>query len=463
MTTVFYKDAEDRARRRANAKKDLQVAFDLENKQDDAYKERYGLPVLASVTPDFSYTPVNPKDTKSSIELSQWIREQLTTAGMPNTQIDVFFNRLSQSQEIDRPKSDKQQDLQKIYDYWNNIISVIGFSLTTQNSGLNFGNWIAKFLTYTDKNPTPTLKQLQSLSIGDKPPDLLTNEEVDNNIADTKANPNKANANLKILRDNYEQYASFTYPSLNWFQSTVGTVRTPDDQKKVDTAIYNYYHSTKQDSAGGYPWLIPFNATTYQNLIKFENGGIVQPEPSTTATPNSVGTGRHRQTKSKNAADGISPDTNDQYIQFGKFCFFLPALRKRVLTVKYAKSLGTCPRYPRTLISTKFTEFLLDLMENKHCNLDMFKLLNEKEQQLFKKLAVEGKVMEKLGMKDYHFDDTEDKDLDRFELLRGELLAGNNAPELLKELRGYILKFIADGRLKYTDGHKLLAEIALVL
>lgn len=59
-------------------------------------------------------------------------------------------------------------------------------------------------------------------------------------------------------------------------------------------------------------------------------------------------------------------------------------------------------------------------------------------------------------------DDQEDAELDRFEILRDEIIAGNNAPELLRELKSHVLTFLHDGRMKKPDAYSLLAELSLL-
>lgn len=55
-----------------------------------------------------------------------------------------------------------------------------------------------------------------------------------------------------------------------------------------------------------------------------------------------------------------------------------------------------------------------------------------------------------------------DDEYDRFRLVQGSFVAGDNSPEIIKELKHFILKFIHDGRLNKRDGYGILAQIALL-
>jgi hypothetical protein len=59
-------------------------------------------------------------------------------------------------------------------------------------------------------------------------------------------------------------------------------------------------------------------------------------------------------------------------------------------------------------------------------------------------------------------DEDGERDMDRFEMLKNEVIAGQNSPQTLRELKRYILKFMSDGRLRKNEGNSLLAELAIL-
>jgi hypothetical protein len=423
---------------RQKKKSDLQVSFELENQREDAYKKRFGLPAFPVSTSAITMIPVDQEPT-SDIDYNNWLRTNLGKLNMMPSQINVVMDKLSTARA-----STLSDDYKVIYRFWESIKTVWeGQNLGSSSAGKSFGDWLIRFLEYCDTNPNPTLEQIKAIGI--PKPTLMTDDEA-------------SNANLTSLRANLEAYISTTYPEFNKWKDSISydanSQRSTTKQKDLNNQISHFYQSKDV----GLPTPYAFDSNTYQHLIRYER--LHQPPASTIG--HGVGMTKKAYPKT-DAGKGIEADDNDRYVQFGKFCFFVPQLQKRVFHVKYAKSKGCCPRYPRTLISTKFTDFLLDLLETKNANLDLFRELNDKEQKLFKKLATEARVLNQLGMREYHFDDTDDEDLERFELLRGEVMAGQNNPDVLRELRGLILKFISDGRLNWKEGHGLLAQISLVL
>lgn len=55
-----------------------------------------------------------------------------------------------------------------------------------------------------------------------------------------------------------------------------------------------------------------------------------------------------------------------------------------------------------------------------------------------------------------------DDDYNRFRLIQGSFVAGDNSPQVIKELKHFILKFMNDGRLDKRTGYNILAEIAIL-
>jgi len=157
---------------------------------------------------------------------------------------------------------------------------------------------------------------------------------------------------------------------------------------------------------------------------------------------------------------GIEVVEEPKYRSFGKYVIHIPQLHNNKLNLKYPKSLGTIPSIKPTPISEEYRDFILDVLDNGKMSEKELKRLIESEQKHFEKIVNGAGLVETFKLKKTISKD-EKEEADRFNLLRGEYLAGNNAPTLLKELRSFILKFMDDGRIKRKDGMGLLAELAV--
>ena len=52
-------------------------------------------------------------------------------------------------------------------------------------------------------------------------------------------------------------------------------------------------------------------------------------------------------------------------------------------------------------------------------------------------------------------------DMERFEMLKGQYLAGNNNVSVIRELRRFVVKFLSEGKLKRNQALDLLLELSV--
>jgi len=165
--------------------------------------------------------------------------------------------------------------------------------------------------------------------------------------------------------------------------------------------------------------------------------------------------------KKRKIGGGIAVQSTPTYAEFGKYAIHLPQLHnKNTLNIKY-KSLGAVPTLKPITISDDFKDFIIDTLERKSVNEKALKKLPTHEISYFERAVAGAGLLETFKMKRSNTDE-EKKDLDRFTLLRGELIAGNNSDKLVKELRALIVKFLNTGRIHKAEGMNLLQELSVL-
>ena len=163
--------------------------------------------------------------------------------------------------------------------------------------------------------------------------------------------------------------------------------------------------------------------------------------------------------KKKKIGGGIAVQSTPTYAEFGKYAIHLPQLHnKNTLNIKY-KSLGAIPTLKPITISDDFKDFIMETLERKSVNEKALKKLPTHEISYFERAVAGAGLLETFKMKRSNTDE-EKKDLDRFNILRGELIAGNNSDKLVKELRSLIVKFLNTGRIHKAEGMNLLQELS---
>ena len=153
---------------------------------------------------------------------------------------------------------------------------------------------------------------------------------------------------------------------------------------------------------------------------------------------------------------GISPPDEPTYRQFGKYVIHMPYLHNNTANFKYP-SLGAIPTIKPTPISDDYKELLLQTLTTGALNEKDLRRLEPKEIKHFEKVVSGAGLLAHFKLNKSADDEVDD--LKRFELLRGEVNAGNNAPSLLKELRALVTKFMDNGRVKRKEGERFLSEL----
>jgi hypothetical protein len=160
---------------------------------------------------------------------------------------------------------------------------------------------------------------------------------------------------------------------------------------------------------------------------------------------------------------GKGIDLNDEptYKTFGKYVIHMKHLKgKGVANFKYP-SLGSIPSIKPKPITEEYKEFIIDVLETGKPNERQFRRLSDDEREHFERVCLGAGLLEHFRMK--RTGDDEDKErVDRFNVLRGEVLAGNNNENVIKELRGLVVRFINEGRITRQEGTNMLMELSAI-
>lgn len=155
---------------------------------------------------------------------------------------------------------------------------------------------------------------------------------------------------------------------------------------------------------------------------------------------------------------GIRIDEQPTYIEFGKYVLNNNKLNERKLDVKTLKSASYIKDLSNVPISNDFYDILNDMLDTQKINEKALQYLSAKEKRIFTKLingsGLYGKYKIKLTPSEQ-----EQKENERYEMLKGIFTAGNDSIEVIKELKQLILKFINDGRLPRREGLEILYEL----
>jgi hypothetical protein len=158
---------------------------------------------------------------------------------------------------------------------------------------------------------------------------------------------------------------------------------------------------------------------------------------------------------------GIEVEEQPTYKTFGKYVMHIPhLLNNGVLNLKYP-SLGSIPSIKPMTISDNYKEFVIDVMNSGKINEKHYEMLAPHEKKHFERITKGAGLIDTFKIKRTG-DDEEKEEADRFNLLRGNYLGGNNSPDVVKELKALVVKFMTDGRIHRNEGLNLLMELSVI-
>jgi regulator of replication initiation timing len=163
----------------------------------------------------------------------------------------------------------------------------------------------------------------------------------------------------------------------------------------------------------------------------------------------------------KKYGHGISAKTDEpEYREFGRLIVSMPKLSDGILRVLYASNGINIAGIKSTHISEDFKDLIMTIIDTGKFNARLFDRLPNSEKPLFKKLIDVAKLKHKLGAGNL-VDENEKQQLQRWELVRGELESGNDNISLKKEAKKLITYFMKSGRLSKSEAYDLLIQMSL--
>jgi hypothetical protein len=157
---------------------------------------------------------------------------------------------------------------------------------------------------------------------------------------------------------------------------------------------------------------------------------------------------------------GIAAVETPAWREFGKFVVNLNHLENQdIFNIKYKNCMGAVPSFKPVAVSDIYRDFVIDLLESGKPNTRVYNQICDEEKKHFEKVASTAGIFKGLGLPKTVID-TEEQDVKRFELLRGEVVAGNNNQKVLSELRKLTVKLMNSDRIKRKQGLDILMELS---
>jgi hypothetical protein len=143
------------------------------------------------------------------------------------------------------------------------------------------------------------------------------------------------------------------------------------------------------------------------------------------------------------------------YKQFGRYLLNHHKLDEGILMLK-SPSGAAIPKIPSERVSHNMAKAVKSIGSGLSPSLADFNSLSEDEKKKLHHISTHSRVKHNLPNPKLNDDET---DLNRFNILRGELVAGNDSTPLKKEFKTLLKKFMKEGRLPRQQVNEILAEL----
>ena len=203
----------------------------------------------------------------------------------------------------------------------------------------------------------------------------------------------------------------------------------------------------------------------------YRSGLYAFPDPSRTGKPyEKLGFGvKHKKgakvgrgmavQEMKGVSAPVRPDRSDLYYSFGVFAIHKKSLNDNILNLKY-KSFSQVHKYPKRQISEDLKDILVDAIETKKINQKLFNALTDSDKHFLTELVSEARLKDQFSnifkTKVGEGIAVNENPFDRFEILKGQLIAGNSSNEIKKELRTLINQFMKQKLISAQEGFGIL-------
>jgi hypothetical protein len=141
------------------------------------------------------------------------------------------------------------------------------------------------------------------------------------------------------------------------------------------------------------------------------------------------------------------------YVPFGKHLLNRHKLGEGILMIKTIKGSGVADLEPRK-ISSKLVKVLKDYADDKMVGYEVLDGLSDDEKMMLHKVAQKTQLTDKIIIP--YKKTSDEKDNDRFVILKGEIIAGNDNPKLVKEFKLLLIKLIKDKKVPRGEGNEIL-------
>lgn len=146
-----------------------------------------------------------------------------------------------------------------------------------------------------------------------------------------------------------------------------------------------------------------------------------------------------------------------KFVAIGKHLINKHRLDDNILSIK-RNGGSVIPSLPSQRVSKNVGNIIRKILHGKTPEYDDYNSLNNDDKLILDKIAKETQIKDRLQLPKPNKDE-QDKDVNQFEVLKGEILAGNDNPDIVKKFKTIILKLSHQNLLPKGQAKELLMDL----
>ena len=204
------------------------------------------------------------------------------------------------------------------------------------------------------------------------------------------------------------------------------------------------------------------NAQSAAQQQAFATAGAKQAGGSQPTTPmggvgikRMKGCGLSRKPIKINTEEGIKPQ--DEYVSLGRYYINKPKLNKNIVSVR--TKTGHSAKIPVRRVSNNLSSVVKNILGGGMPSTEDLDKLTDEEKNYLHKLSKQSNIIDRLKIPTPNKNQL-DKDINEFEIMKGQILNGNDNTQYIKKFKLLIVKLINQDVLPKAQGQEILMELA---
>ena len=381
-------------------------------------------------------------------------------------QFDEIYYRLISNPNLTAPKDQIKQQLDAMNRVLNsppNRYQLIKDAFNTASQGVSRaqqmvinGNGFQEWNEYTDKLPSPSQLRtlLEQLNKSDKNANTDLSLQILLNISSI----------LPTVEDS-TRILALTTQLLNVIPPATAYGTTAYNQPVLNPVPPLLPPPPPPPPAGAAAPAVPaVPAVPPRGLNRI---AIRPPPPRSSQTPPQIGSGIKRRGRPKGS--GLVKPLSERidhekgikqghiHVPFGKYILNKNKLDSDLVYFKHTKGYGV-KGFPMSKVSSKLGSILRTIIGGGVPKFEELNGLTDQEKEYLHKVASKAGIIDKLSIPTPSKDKME-QDIHQFEVMKGELLSGNDSPELIKKFKLLLLRLSKSGQIPKREATELMEDL----